>query len=159
MSKALIKTLGLAIELAVRQRDAASQALAQTQQRRMAAEQQLGQLTGYAQETEQRWESQARIHTMPELLQHHQRFMGRLEEAIVLQRRVVAEQLRRQEMARQVLLQAELRVATLEQAVRRKQAVLDLAETRREQRQTDEMAAVRHALGVRQRAEEQEYGY
>lgn len=159
MSKQLLKTLALAIDLAERRRDAASQALGQAQQRRVAAEQQLAQLTGYAQETEQRWESQARISALPELMLHHHRFMARLDEAIAMQRRAVAEQLRREEMARQALLQAELRVATLRQAVRHKEEAMALVQTRREQRQTDEMAAVRHALTRRQQAEEQEHGH
>lgn len=159
MARQLLQTLALAIELAERRRDAASQALGQAQQRRVAADQQLAQLTGYAQETEQRWESQSRISALPEIMLHHHRFMARLDEAIAMQRRAVAEQLRREEMARQQLLQAELRVATLRQVVRRKQEAMALVQSRREQRQMDEMAAVRHAMNVRMRAEEQEHGY
>lgn len=159
MSKQLLKTLALAIELGERRRDAASRALGQAQQRRVAAEQQLEQLSGYAQETEQRWESQARISALPELMMHHHRFMARLDEAIGMQRRAATEQLRREEMARQVLLQAELRVATLRKVVSRKQDEIALAQNRRDQRQTDETAAVRHAMTVRARAEEEEHGH
>lgn len=157
MSRQLLKTLALAIELAERRRDEAAQLLGQAQQRRVAAEQQLAQLTGYAEETEARWEQ--RVSALPELMQHHHRFMARLDEAIALQRRAVAEQLRREEQARQALLQAELRVATLRQLVKRKQDELALAQNRREQRQTDEMAAIRHALTLRQQAEELEHGH
>lgn len=155
----LLKTLNLAIEVAERKRDDASTALGHAQQRRIAAQQQLDQLTGYAQETEQRWESQSRISTHPELMQHHYRFMARLDEAIAMQRRAVAEQERWVELARQALLQAELRVATLRQAVHRKEEAMALVQNRRDQRQTDETAAVRYAMTVRLQAEEQEHGY
>ena len=159
MSKQLLKTLALAIELAERRRDAASQALGQAQQRRLAAEEQLAQLSGYAQETEQRWESQARISVLPELMLHHHRFMARLDEAMDMQRLVIADRLRREDAAREQLLQAELRVATLRQAVHRKQEAMAVVQNRRDQRQMDEMAAIRHAMTPRMRAEEEEHGH
>ncbi|KQP13786.1 flagellar export protein FliJ [Pseudorhodoferax sp. Leaf267] len=153
----LMKTLDLAIEVAERRRDQANQAMGQAQQRRIAAQQQLDQLQSYARETEQRWESQSQVFAVPELMHHHYQFMARLDQAIGMQQHAVADQERWVEQARQVLLAAELRVATLRQAVRHKQAAIDLAQNRREQRQMDEMAAIRHAMTARQAAQEMDH--
>lgn len=154
----LMKTLKLAIEVAERKRDQASQALGQGQQRRLAAQQQLDQLQGYAQETEQRWASQSQGFAMPELMHHHYQFMARLDQAITMQQRAVADQERWVEQLKQALLAAELRVATLRQAAQQKQAAIDLAQRRREQRQTDEMAATRYAMTARLAAQEMDHG-
>jgi flagellar FliJ protein len=154
----LLKTLALAIEVAERKRDQTSQALALAQQRRMAAQQQLDQLQSYAHETEQRWASQAQVHAVPELMQHHYQFMTRLDQASVMQQHTVAEQDRWVVQVQQMLLAAELRVATLRQATRHKQDAIDLAQRRREQRQMDEMAATRHAMVARQAAQEVNHG-
>lgn len=153
----LFKTLNLAIEVSERRRDQASQQLGQAQQRHIAAQQQLDQLQSYAQETEARWESQARVCALPELMHHHFQFMARLDQATAMQQRAVAEHLRWVDLARKALLAAELRVATLRQAVRNKQAVLDVQLQRREQRQMDEMAANRYAMTAREQAREMDH--
>ncbi len=146
----LLKTLHVAIDVAARKRDAASQALGQAQQREIAARQQMEQLQSYAQETEGRWASQAQICAMPELMRHHYQFMDRLSQAIEMQKGVLAEQSLWVERARKALLDAELRVATLRQVLRNKQAEVDLQLRRREQRQMDEMAAMRFGRGTEQ---------
>lgn len=155
----LLKTLALAIEVAERKRDQASQALGQAVQRLLAAQQQGEQLQTYAHETEQRWASQAQVAAVPELMHHHYQFMARLDQAIAMQQRAVADQQRWVDQARQVMLAAELRVATLRQAARHKQAAIDLVQRRREQRQMDEMAATRHAMTARQAAQELDHGH
>ena len=139
----LLTTLLLAIDVARRKRDLASQALAQAQQREMAAQQQMAQLTSYADETEVRWVSQAQICAVPELMRHHYQFMGRLNQAIEMQQGVMMEQARWVGVARKTLLDAELRLATLCQVHRNKQAEAERLQMRREQRQMDEMAAMR----------------
>lgn len=154
----LMKTLKLAIEVAERKRDQASQALGQGQQRRLAAQQQLDQLQGYAQETDARWAAQSQGFAMPELMHHHFQFMARLDQAITMQKRAVADQERWVAQLQQALLAAELRVATLRQAAQHKQAAIDLVARRREQRQTDEMAANRYAMTARLAAQEMDDG-
>ena len=155
----LMKTLNLAIEVAGRKRDQASQALGQGQQRRLAAQQQLDQLQGYAQETEQRWASQSQGFALPELMHHNYQFMARQDQAIAMKQRAVADQERWVEQLKQALLAADLRVATLRQAAQHKQAAIDLATRRREQRQTDEMAATRYAMTARLAAQEMDDGH
>ena len=146
----LLSTLQLAIDVAARKRDLAAQALAQTQQRELAARQQLEQLEQYGRDTDTRWASQGQLCALPELMRHHYQFMERLDQAVQMQRRVVADQAQWTERARQVLVEADLRVATLEQVLRRKQDEVNLARNRREQRQMDEMAAVRFTRTARQ---------
>ncbi len=155
----LLKTLQLAITVAGRKRDEAGQALAQAQQRQLAAQQQLEQLRGYAHETEARWASQARVCAMPELMHHHYQFMARLDQAVQMQQRAVADQAQWVALAQKALLAAELRVATLRQVLAHKQAEIDRVQRRREQRQMDEMAANRHAWNARERALEMEHGH
>lgn len=139
----LLRTLRLAIDVATRRRDAASQAMAQAQARQIAAQQQMEQLKSYANDTEQRWASQAQICALPELMRHHYQFMERLGQAILMQEGVVAEQARWVALARKALLEADLRVETLRRLLRNKEAEAAQVQQRREQRQMDEMAATR----------------
>lgn len=133
----------VAVDLAERQRDAARQRLKDMLGAQQAAQAQLDQLEGYAQETQGRWGvSQGRM-LQPELLQHHYQFIGRLEHAIAMQQRVVGGHQQRIEQARQALLQAELRLSSLQKVLQRRQAEQERQQQRREQKQTDEHAALR----------------
>jgi flagellar FliJ protein len=71
--------------------------------------------------------------------------MGRLQQAIGLQSGVMSGSGQQVEKAKQLLLQAEGRLAGLNQVLKIRQADLLLIEARREQRQTDEFAAMQHA--------------
>lgn len=133
----------VAVELAERRRDAARQALRDVQGAREAAQAQLEQLSGYAQETQNRWGASEGRTLKPEVMAHHYHFMGRLDHAIGLQGGVVGNQDARVAGARQVLLQAELRLASLRKVLERRRAEQALAEQRREQKQTDERAGLR----------------
>jgi flagellar FliJ protein len=139
----LLRTLGVAIEVAGRKRDAASQALGQAQQRHIAAQNQLTQLETYANETEARWTSQAQVCALPELMRHHYQFMERLDQATQMQKQMVQEQARWVEMAKKGLLEADIRVATLRQVLVTKQKEAERLQNRREQKQMDEFAAQR----------------
>jgi len=138
----------VAVELAERQRDAARQALANVQGARQAAQAQLQQLTGYAAETQDRWGLKAGAAVQPEVMHHHYHFMGRLDHAIDLQTRTLGGQDQRVAQARQALLQAELRLASLRKVLERRQAELAQQQQRREQKQTDERASQRAAARV-----------
>jgi len=138
----------VAVELAERQRDAARQALANVQGARQAAQAQLQQLTGYAAETQDRWGLKAGAAVQPEVMHHHYHFMGRLDHAIGLQTRALGGQDQRVAQARQALLQAELRLASLRKVLERRQAELAQQQQRREQKQTDERASQRAAARV-----------
>ncbi|WP_313316154.1 flagellar export protein FliJ [Pulveribacter sp.] len=138
-----LQAFTVAVELAERRRDAARQALRDVQGAREAAQAQLEQLSGYAQETQNRWGASEGRTLQPEVMAHHYHFMGRLDHAIGLQSGVVGSQDVRVAGARQVLLQAELRLASLRKVLERRRADQALAEQRREQKQTDERAALR----------------
>ncbi len=146
----LLKTLGVAVDVAGRKRDMASQALGQAQQRYLAASNQLAQLETYAQETEERWMVQAQNCVLPELMRHHYQFMERLAQAIQMQKGMLADELRWVESAKKQLADAEIRVATLKQVCRKKQMEVDLLQARREQKQTDEFAAMRFGKSMDQ---------
>ncbi|MHA7599153.1 flagellar export protein FliJ [Alicycliphilus sp. T452] len=140
-----LKAFQVAAELAERQRDAARQALRDVQDARQAAQAQLDQLTGYAGETLGRWGMKAGAAVQPEVMRHHYQFMGRLDDAIAQQTGTVATQDARVEQARQALLAAELRLASLRKVLERRRAEMALLQQRREQKQTDERAALRAA--------------
>lgn len=137
-----LSSLLVAIDLATRQRDAARQVLLDTQAARQGAQAQLDQLLGYAQETEQRWGVREQSTLQPEVFYHHTHFMGRLEHAANLQGGAVAEHDARVAQAREQLLHAELRLASLQKVVEHRRQALDMQQQRREQKQTDERAAL-----------------
>lgn len=144
-----LKAFEVAVELAERRRDAARQALKNVQDARHAAQAQLEQLTGYAAETQGRWGMKADSAMQPEVMYHHYQFMGRLDHAIGLQTDVVSGQDVRVDKARQALLEAELRLASLRKVLERRRAEVALQQQRREQKQTDERAAWRAGRGAR----------
>ena len=132
----------VAVDLAERQRDAARQTLANMQSARQAAQAQLEQLSGYAAETEQRWGMKEGAAVQPEVMHHQYQFMDKLQHAIGLQTRVIADQNIRLETARQALLAAELRVTSLQKVVQTRKRDMALSQMRREQKETDERAAL-----------------
>lgn len=135
-----LKSLSLAIEVATIRRDQALAQLNQTLQAQAYADDQMQQLQHYAQETELRWMANAHISTSPELLHHHYQFMGRLNQAITLQTGTLSQVAQRVDTARQIVLQAEYRLASLKQVLNVKQAELTKLQQRREQKQMDEFA-------------------
>ncbi|WP_394791795.1 flagellar export protein FliJ [Rhodoferax sp.] len=144
----LLKTLALAVDVANLKRDAASRALGQAQQKYIAAENQLEQLETYASETETRWMSQAQTCALPELMRHHYQFMERLAQAIQMQQGILKEHVGWVEAAKKQLADAEIRVATLKQVCRQKQVEVDRLQSRREQKQIDEFAALRFGKSI-----------
>ena len=139
-----LKTLLLAVDLAARNRDAAVQGLAQAEQAVVAAHEQMAQLEGYAKETETRWTVRGQISTTPELMRHHYQFMDRLNHAMGLQQGVMRDRAARVEDARAILLQAELRLASLKKVCEKKRIAMAREQDRREQREVDELAATQH---------------
>lgn len=139
-----LKSLSLAIDLATRRRDQALHVLTQARQAQGMAQAQLEQLQGYAEETASKWAVGAKPVTTPELLAHHYQFMARLQHAAGLQQGVIEDMKRRVEAAQKGLLEAEFRLAGLRQVLQKKQSELALKQTRREQRDMDEMAALLH---------------
>jgi flagellar FliJ protein len=140
-----VKSLALAIEVATRRRDQADQALMQAHRAVQHAQDQLAQLQSYAGETEARWATANAVTVSAELMQHQQHFMQRLRHAIGLQGGVMADLQRQAEAARQRRLQEEVRLAALEQLLKKKLADRARLEARREQKQMDELAVLKYA--------------
>ena len=80
----------------------------------------------------------------PQIVGHYYQFMERLDQTIEMQQGALAEVQRQREAARQVLLQAEIRMAGLHRVLERRRTELARAQERREQRQSDELAAQMH---------------
>ncbi len=148
-----LKSLPLAINLATTRRDQALTQLQKAMQAQAFANNQMQQLQQYERETEQRWLMNAQKSTTPELLHHHYQFMGRLNQAITLQRGAIANAEQRVEAARQVVLQLEFRLASFKQVLASRQADQARVEQRRDQKQMDEFAAQQTLRQMRLQAE------
>ncbi|ACY31208.1 flagellar export protein FliJ [Comamonas thiooxydans] len=146
-----LNALNVAIEAAERKRDAARTTMQERQRAQQAAQAQMDQLQGYVLEMQARWGPQEGLAVQPEVMHHQYQFMERLQHAIGLQTRVVADQDIRLETARQALLAAELRVTSLQKVVQARRRDVALAQMRREQKDTDEratMAFFRRSFGL-----------
>jgi flagellar FliJ protein len=135
------------LELAARQRDTARAALMQAEGTSNRALAQLDQLTAYQAEYQTRAPGTAGQAAPIELLRCHQGFMGRLDQALLQQRAAVKNAEAELHRRRQHLQQAELQMASVQKLLERRQAEHARAEARREQRQTDESAMLRHRHG------------
>ena len=136
--------LSVAVEMATRQRDEARRVLQHAQGAQRAAQDQLQVLQGYAQETENRWGMRAQSTVAPEVMFHHYHFMGRLDHAAGLQSGVVDDHAQRVALAQQQLRDAEVRLASLRKLLEKRQMEALQAQARRDQKMTDERAALRH---------------
>jgi flagellar FliJ protein len=132
----------LAIELAESKRDQALAELKRRQQGHAFAQGQMMQLTQYVSETELRWTRNAQASTTPELMRHHYQFMERLQQAIRMQETVLDNSQRTVQTAEQLLLQAEVRLASLKLVLTQRQAEVDKQHRRQDQKQMDEFAAM-----------------
>ena len=139
-----LRSILLAIELATRQRDELAKAAARAKRNVGFAEDQMAQLQGYATETDSRWTGAAPGVLSAELIRHHYQFMDRLQQAIGMQSGVLVNSRRQLELANKTLLQAEFRLSGLNQILKTRQAAALRKQERREQRQTDEFAAMLH---------------
>lgn len=135
-------------EQAERGRD---QALMQLEQARRAldrTEQQAAQLSGYRHETQQRWQAQFRSGAAITLVHCYHDFVSRLHGAEVHSASGVQSARARMEAAQADLRDAELRLASVERLIERREDALGHGLRQREQRQLDE-AAARASLRLR----------
>jgi flagellar protein FliJ len=140
-----LKSIQLAIELATRQRDQLLRVVGQVQQGLIHAQAQLDQLQGYSDDTDARWSTGAGHAVSVELMQHHYQFMDRLQQAITMQTGVIAQAQNDLERARKAALDAEFRLSGLQQVLRQRELALQKIQLKREQRQSDEFAAMLYA--------------
>lgn len=147
------KALLLAIDLATARRDEAQAQLKSIVFAQAHAQEQMQQLKQYAVETEQRWMQGAQISTSPEMLRHHYQFMGRLDQAILLQEGVLASHEQRLEAARQLLMQVECRLSSFKQVLATRRIAIAKTRQRQEQKQMDEFASQQSQRQQRLQAE------
>lgn len=105
------------------------------------AQQQAEQLGAYRQDYAQRFGGRFQRNGAVELMQCYQGFMTRLDEAVVQQQHIAAQATARASAAQADLVQAEQRVAAVTKLIERRVAEAGQAEARREQKETDELAA------------------
>lgn len=139
-----LNALTVAVDVASRKRDAARRVLQDALAAQQAARAQLDQLEDYARETESRWGVKADTAMQPEVMYHHYQFMNRLGHAASIQTGVVSDQSGRVESAQRALLEAELRLTSLRKVVEKRRQDLVLQQMRRDQKQTDERAALQY---------------
>lgn len=137
-----LNALMVAIEAAVRKRDAARTGMQERQRAQQAAQAQMEQLQTYVQEMQVRWGAQEALAVQPEVMHHQYQFMERLQHAIGLQTKVMADVRIRLETAQQALMACELRVTSLNKVVEVRKRDMALVQMRREQKETDERAAL-----------------
>lgn len=133
--------LQVALALAAARRDEAARLLAQTREQWNAARLQLDQLESYAAECTDRWSARSTGCT-PELLRHHYQFMERLVHAIGLQNGIARERERDASRDAALLRNAEGRLESLRQLCLMREREHARLQGRREQKQSDEQAAL-----------------
>lgn len=139
-----LSALSVAVDLAERKRDEARRLLQDALRAQQAARNQMEQLQGYAQETQNRWGMRANAQVQPEVMFHHYQFMARLQHAMDLQTTVVASHDGRITAAQQALLATELRLASLKKLADKRRKEHELLQARRDQKETDERAALQY---------------
>ena len=105
-----------------------------------AQQQQADGLTGYRAEYCQKWSAQFQRAAQMEILRSYHGFLSRLDQAITQQKAVVEHAQRMVEVQRQRLVEREIRVATVERLIKRREALLAKVADRRDQKNLDELA-------------------
>ena len=105
-----------------------------------AQQQQADGLGGYRVEYCQKWSAQFQQAATIEILRSYHGFLSRLDQAIAQQQSVVEHAQRMVEAHRQRLVEREIRVATVERLIQRREATLARAADRRDQKNLDELA-------------------
>jgi flagellar FliJ protein len=139
-----LKSVLLAIEHATLQRDALARAMARVECNMESARVQMSQLQGYAADTDIRWTGAATRGVSVELMRHQYQFMERLQQAISMQSGVLAQSGGQLEEAKAKLLHSEVRLLGLNQILKARRTTLLNTQKQRQQRQTDEFAAIQY---------------
>ena len=140
----MTQALNTLLEIAERERDQAAAALAQVERQLRAQQQQWDQLQAYQADYLKRAPAHGGRSAPIEVLRCHQGFMGRLDQAITHQQRVLNAAQAEVQLRRQTLLQRETRLASVRKLMQRRATAATHAADRADQRQTDEAALQRH---------------
>ena len=134
---ALLKTL---LEREQKRRDEQMAAVRNAVANAEAQQQQADGLTGYRSEYCRKWSAQFQQAAQMEILRSYHGFLSRLDQAITQQVSVVEHARRMVEAQRQRLVEREIRVATVERLIQRREALLAKVADRRDQKNLDELA-------------------
>ena len=134
---ALLKTL---LEREQKRRDEQMAAVRNAVANAEAQQQQADSLTGYRSEYCRKWSAQFQQAAQMEILRSYHGFLSRLDQAITQQVSVVEHARRMVEAQRQRLVEREIRVATVERLIQRREALLAKVADRRDQKNLDELA-------------------
>ena len=134
---ALLRTL---LEREQKRRDEQMAAVRNAVANAEAQQQQADGLVGYRTEYCQKWSAQFQQAAQMEILRSYHGFLSRLDQAINQQKSVVEHAHRMVEAQRQRLVEREIRVATVERLIKRREAMLAKVADRRDQKNLDELA-------------------
>jgi len=135
-----IELLQTLLDREQKRRDEAMSNLRAAHRNLEAQQQQADGLTGYRSEYCAKWSSNFQQAAQMEILRSYHGFLARLDQAITQQQAVVAHAQRGVDSARQGLLEREIRVATVERLIKRRQQSQARSAERRDQKNLDEMA-------------------
>ena len=134
---ALLKTL---LEREQKRRDEQMAAVRSAVANAQSQQQQADGLVEYRTEYCRKWSAQFQQAAQMEILRSYHGFLSRLEQAITQQKSVVEHAHRMVEAQRQRLVEREIRVATVERLIKRREAMLAKVADRRDQKNLDELA-------------------
>jgi flagellar FliJ protein len=134
---ALLKTL---LEREQKRRDEQMASVRAAAANAEAQQQQADGLSTYRSEYCQKWSAQFQQAAQMEILRSYHGFLSRLDQAISQQQSVLAHAGRKVEVQRQRLVEREIRVATVERLIKRREVLLAKIADRRDQKDLDELA-------------------
>ena len=134
---ALLRTL---LEREQKRRDEQMAAVRSAAANAEAQQQQADSLVEYRTEYCRKWSAQFQQAAQMEILRSYHGFLSRLDQAIAQQKSVVEHAHRMVEAQRQRLVEREIRVATVERLIKRREAMLAKVADRRDQKNLDELA-------------------
>ena len=134
---ALLKTL---LEREQKRRDEQMASVRTAVANAEAQQQQADGLGSYRTDYCRKWSAQFQQAATIEILRSYQGFLSRLDQAITQQQSVLEHAHRMVEAHRQRLVEREIRVATVERLIQRREAMLAKAADRRDQKNLDELA-------------------
>ena len=134
---ALLKTL---LEREQKRRDEQMAAVRTAVANAEAQQQQSEGLATYRTEYCRKWSAQFQQAATIEILRSYQGFLSRLDQAITQQQSVLEHAHRMVAAHRQRLVEREIRVATVERLIQRREAMLAKVADRRDQKNLDELA-------------------
>ena len=134
---ALLKTL---LEREQKRRDEQMAAVRSAAANAESQQQQADGLVEYRTEYCRKWSAQFQQAAQMEILRSYHGFLSRLDQAITQQKSVVEHAHRMVAAQRQRLVEREIRVATVERLIKRREAMLAKIADRRDQKNLDELA-------------------